>query len=54
MNGKGLDREREISDFLVFPHAVLCKFSVLLLKETCREGQLVSPLHGWELVAQRR
>lgn len=54
LDGKGLNREREKSDFLVFPHAILCKFSVLLLKETCCKEHLVSPLHGWELVAQRR
>lgn len=45
--------EREKGNFQVFPYYILCKTTMLFLKETSYKEHLVSPPHSWKLEAQR-
>ena len=45
--------EKEKGNFQVSPYYILCKTSMLFLKETSYKDHLVSPLHSWKLEAQR-
>lgn len=45
--------ETEKGNFQVFPYYILCKSSMLFLKETSYKEHLTSPQHSWKLEAQR-